>query len=92
MAFQKYEIGSQEWVLIGDNVSAITFQNISQYPVYINFNTSSAVPTDDFGLVYSPATLQGELKRPLTDLTFLANPTHVFAKAVSASANIIVEV
>jgi hypothetical protein len=89
MAFTKHTIENDSWTLIGNNVSSITFQNVDQWPCYINFNSSATVPVEEIGLVYGP--YQGELKKNLTDLTFKATPTHVFARAISRSVTITTE-
>ena len=90
MAFAKYEnLSSTEWTLIGNNVSSISFQVEGQNPVYIGFNTSSSVPSEEFGLFYKSG--QGELKRTLSDLTYVSNPTHVFARSVTKISTIVVE-
>ena len=93
MAFTKVEINKDTWTLItGEaNTTTITFQNASQFPLYINFGTSAntELVTDNEGLVYAP--WQGELKVALTDLTFQAGPTHVFAKSASRDGSVIVE-
>jgi hypothetical protein len=89
MAYTKIEIDSQDWTLIGDNISTITFQNVSQFGVYINFTSSNTAPTDDVGLVYGP--FLGELKKELTNMTAVATPAYVWAKSISNSGKIIVE-
>jgi hypothetical protein len=89
MAFTKIEITSSEWTLIGNNVTDMTFQNVSQWPFYINFNSSNVAPSEEVGLVYGP--WQGELKKDVTDLTYKASPNYVFAKAISKPTKVIVE-
>jgi len=89
VAFTTIDISPSEWTLIGSNVTTITFQNASQYPLYINFNSSNTVPTEEVGLVYSP--WQGELKKDVTELTYKATPNYVFARTVSRLGEITVE-
>jgi hypothetical protein len=89
MAFQKITVDKDEWVLIGDNVVDITFQNVDQWPVFINFNDSSTPPEEEMGLVYGP--YSGELKRTVEDLTYKTSPNFVFAKAVSRPVTITYE-
>jgi hypothetical protein len=89
MAYIKIDINSQDWTLIGDNINEITFQNVSQFGVYINFTAANTAPIDEVGLVYGP--WQGELKKTLTDMTSVATPAYVWAKAISKSGRVIVE-
>lgn len=89
MSFQKIQIDDTDWTLIGDNVTSITFQNVGQFGVYINFNSSNTAPTEDVGVVYGP--LQGELKRTCTELTYKATPSYVFARTISKAGAIVVE-
>jgi hypothetical protein len=89
MAFQKIALTADEWTLIGDGVTEITFQVLGQNGVYINFNSSNTEPSEDFGLVYNYR--QGELKKSVTDLTYKSNPNYVFARALTSTATIIVE-
>ena len=89
MAYVKLSVDNTGWVLIGDNVSEITFQNSSAGAFYINFTSNSSPPDDEVGLVYGP--WQGELKKPLEDMTNVISPSRVWAKAISRPVNIIVE-
>ena len=89
MAFNKIAINKDDWTLIGESVSSITFQNAGQYPVYINFTNGNTAPTDTVGLMYGPR--EGELKKTLTDLTTVSTPDHVWARTVSYAGNVIVE-
>ena len=90
MAFNKISIDKNNWILIGDNVSEITFQNVGQFGFYINFTSSTTPPTDEYGLVYPPD-MSGEMKKPLVDMTQVTSPAYVWAKAISQTTNIIVE-
>lgn len=85
----KHTLTNTEWTLIGDDVTSITFQNVGQYAIYINFNSSNTAPSEEYGLIYT--SLQGELKRPTTELTYKSTPNYVFAKAASRSVDIYVE-
>ena len=89
MAFVKNEITSSDWTLIGDDVTNITFQNASSFPIYINFNSSNTAPTETVGIVYAP--FSGELKKAIADMTLVSSPTHVFARAMSKPAIVITE-
>ena len=89
MSFSKIDLTNDDWTLIGDNVTSITFQNASQWSFYVNFNTSNTSPNTAIGLIYSAG--QGELKKTVTALTYQTTPNYVFARAVSSTARIIVE-
>jgi hypothetical protein len=89
MAYTKIEINKDTWTLIGSNVSSITFQNVSQFGVYINFTSTDDAPLDEVGLVYGP--WQGELKKTLTDMTIVSFPSYVWAKSITKDTRVIVE-
>lgn len=89
MAQATYTINSADWTLIGNNVTSITFQNLGQYPIYINFNSSATPPAETSGLIYWPRT--GEVKKNNADLTYVASPNYVFARSASNTLDIFVE-
>lgn len=90
MALVEYTVNAEQWTLIGDNVTSITFQNAGQIPFYINFNSTNSAPVEDYGIVYGP--WQGEIKKDVTELTYKTTPNYVFARAISnKSVRIIVE-
>ena len=89
MAFERVNITKDEWTLIGDNVTSITFQNVSQFPFYVNFNSSNTAPSEDVGLVYGP--WQGELKKDVTEMTYKTTPNYAFAKVLSKPTSLVVE-
>lgn len=89
MAFNKISVNKNEWTLIGESVSTITFQNVGQYPVFVNFTSGNTAPTDEVGLVYGYR--EGELKKTLADMTEITTPDHVWAKSVSYTGSVIVE-
>lgn len=83
MAIAQTTLTSNTWSLIGNNVTSITFQCISQNPIYIGITTNLVGLTSTApGLVYNR--LEGELKRPLTDLTYLSSPAYVWARSISS--------
>ena len=63
--------------LTNADVTSITFEVLSG-SVYIRFTTDTTAPTEDHGLLYQKS--QGELKRDLADLTYLAAADRVWAK------------
>lgn len=78
----RVELTANEWTIIAESVSSITFQNPTQWPVYIGFSTDgNTVPTDDIGLIYPM--YNGEVNIPISDLTSLASADCVWAKPVS---------
>ena len=87
MAYVKKAITSEEWTLILTNVSIVTFQNASQFGVYINYTANTTAPADEVGLVYGP--WQGELNRPIEELSSIGG--YVWAKAISRQGSIIVD-
>jgi hypothetical protein len=89
MPISKVSVLNNSWIAIGSAVSSITFQNIGQFPVYINFTANNSPPVANTGIVYD--IFQGELKQPLTDLTFVVSPNHVWARSVGASTSLAIE-
>lgn len=78
------------YVLIGNNVTTITFQCQSSTPVSIAVTTaSSGIATDTIGLVYDR--WDGELKKTVTDMSHDAGVAYVYAKAISGTAKIVYE-
>lgn len=90
MAIAQTNITNEEWFLVGDNVSSITFQCLSSMPIQIAITSSStAPPLDSYGLVYNR--FEGELKTDLTELSYENSPAYVWAKPLSSSSSIIYE-
>lgn len=89
MAITLIPTNKDNWVKIGDNIVSITFQNAGQYAMYVNYTDADVAPTDAVGFLYESR--EGELKKDLVDLTFIANAAYVWAKNVSSVGNAIVE-
>jgi hypothetical protein len=89
MAFSKTTLPSSSWTLIGNNVSAITFQNIGQQQIYINVTATNVAPTAPVGLVYD--IFQGELNISPTTLSN-ALGRFVWARAVTGVGSVVVDI
>ena len=89
MALAKTTIYQDEWTKIGDNVTTITFQNLGDTAMYIEFSAADTAPTSTFGTIYGR--FEGELKKTLTDLTFTSSPAYVWARSMSSSTSVIYE-
>ena len=90
MALSKTKIYQDAWTKIGDNVTSITFQNQSVTPVLIEFTAADTAPAlTDPGVVYGR--FEGEMKKTLSDLSFVSSPAYVWAKSITASADVIHE-
>jgi len=84
MALASTEVTSSAYVLIGNNVTTITFQCQSANPVVVNFTASNSAPTaTDPGLVYK--TYEGEMKKTVTDLSHVSSAAYVWAKSLTGS-------
>ena len=90
MALAKTKIYQDAWTKIGDNVTTITFQNLGDNAMYIEFTATDSAPTSTFGTIYGR--FEGELKKTLTDLTFTSSPAYVWARAMTACTSVIYEV
>ena len=91
MALASTDLTPSNYVLIGNNVSTITFQCQSGNPVVINFTATNSSPTaTDPGLVYT--TYEGEMKKTVTDLSHVSSAAYVWAKALTGdSAKVVYE-
>ena len=89
MALAKTKIYQDAWTKIGDNVTTITFQNLGDTPVLIEYTAADSAPADDIGTVYDR--YEGEMKKTLTDLTFVSSPAYVWARAITSSTTVVYE-
>ena len=91
MALASTEVTTSAYVKIGDNVSTITFQCLSNNPIVINFTAADSAPTaTDPGLVYK--SFEGEMKKTVTDLSHVSNAAYVWARALTGeSATVLYE-
>ena len=89
MALAKTNIYQDAWTKIGDNVATITFQNLGANAMYIEFTATDSAPTSTFGTIYNR--FEGEMKKSLTDLTFVTSPAYVWARSLSGQTNVIHE-
>lgn len=84
MALASTEVTPNLYVLIGDNVSTITFQCQSNNPIVIGITTTnSSIDTTTPGLVYKH--FEGEMKKTVTDLSHDAGAAYVWAKALTGN-------
>jgi len=87
MAIAQTTLTPSSWIKIGDNVTSITFQCISQFPIVVGITTTDSAPaTTAPGLVYNQ--YQGEIKKLVADLSYETSPTYVWAKATSSYATV----
>lgn len=84
MALASTEVTTSTYVKIGDNVSSITFQCQSNNPIVIGItSTNSAPAATSSGLVYK--TFEGEMKKTVTDLSFVPDASYVWAKSLTGN-------
>lgn len=87
MAIAQTTLTPSSWINIGNNVTSITFQCISQFPIVVGITTTDSAPaTTAPGLVYNQ--YQGEIKKLVADLSYETSPTFVWAKATSSYATV----
>ena len=90
MALASTEVTPSSYVLIGNDVTSITFQCQSSTPVVISVSTSgSGIATATDGLIYNR--FEGEVKKLVADLSFETNPKFVYAKALTGTSKIVYE-
>ena len=90
MALASTEVTPSSYVLIGNNVTTITFQCQSSTPAVVAISTiSSGIATSTIGLVYDR--FEGEMKKTVTDLSHDAGAAYVYAKALTGTSKIVYE-
>ena len=89
MALSKTNIYQDAWTKIGDNIATITFQNLGGNAMYVEFTAADSAPTSTFGTIYNR--FEGEMKKSLTDLTFVTSPAYVWARSLSGQTTVIHE-
>ena len=90
MALASTDLTPNNYVLIGNNVTSITFQCQSATPAVIGIATTGAgIATSTDGLVYER--FEGEVKKLVADLSYETNPTYVYAKALTGTSKIVFE-
>ena len=90
MALASTDLTPSNYVLIGNNVTTITFQCQSSTPAVVSISTISAgIATDTPGIVYNR--FEGEMKKTVTDLSHDAGAAYVYAKALTGTSKIVYE-
>ena len=89
MTLAKTVVTANQWTKIGDNVTSITFQNLGDTPIMIEYTAADVAPANAIGTVYDR--YEGEMKKNLTDLTFLSSPAYVWARAITSSTSLVYE-
>ena len=75
---------TKEWLLIGNNVSSITFQNITQNPVYVTATSTNTPPANnDYGIVFE---LYQGYRGPIPD----NGNKFIWVKSISKPGSIVV--
>ena len=86
----KTNIFQDSWTKIGNNVSSISFQNQSATPFMVIITATDVAPNlTDVGMVYSR--YEGELKKLLTDLTYVSNPAFVWVRSITKNSTVVHE-
>ena len=89
MALAKTKIYQDAWTKIGDNVTTITFQNLGDTPMLVEYTAADSAPANVIGTVYDR--YEGEMKKAIADLTFVSSPAYVWARAITASTTVVYE-
>jgi len=89
MALATTTIAADQWTKIGNNVTSITFQNLGDTPMLVEYTAADSAPADAIGTVYDR--YEGEMKKTLTDLTFVSSPAYVWARSITASTTVVYE-
>ena len=88
MAFTTTELQANTWTLVANNATTITFQNSSQWPIYVNVTANTTEPAETVGIIYKP--WDGELKKTVNGLA-VANGAFVWARSMSKAGKIVVD-
>ena len=90
MALASTDLTPSNYVLIGNNVTTITFQCQSSTPVVVGIATTSAgLASSNDGYIYNR--FEGEMKKTVTDLSHDSGAAYVYAKALTGTAKIVYE-
>ena len=90
MALSRTNVTCDAWTKIGDNVTSITFQNQSSSPIEIEITAADSAPAITVhGVAYK--TFEGEMKKALTELSFVSSPAYVWAKSITSDADVVHE-
>ena len=90
MAIAETSLSPNNWVKIGDNVTSITFQCTSQFPIVIACTTNNVALTSTAPwLVYNQ--YEGEVKKLVADLSYDTSPVYVWAKARTSHGTVVYE-
>ena len=84
MAYTNISVPAGTWTKIIDNKSSATFQNVGQVTMMVVYTATDSAPADDaVGLEYG--TRQGEIKKDLEDLTYVASPLYAWARPITGN-------
>lgn len=86
MAFQVIELNSDEWTLIQEGKTNVTFQNLGINPMLIN--VSNSTPVESAGIRFDQT--EGVINRPLTEISSAG--ANVYARASTRNTTVVVEV
>lgn len=90
MAFSAIEINKTTWTKIGDNVTSVTFKNLSSQVMYVAYTVTDSAPVETVGMPYPYMT--GETKATISDLSHTVGAMYVWAKLASGNTgNVVVE-
>ena len=90
MALASTDLTPSNYVLIGNNVTTITFQCQSTTPVVVGIATTSAgLDASIDGLIYNR--FEGEMKKTVTELSHESGAAYVYAKALTGTSKIVYE-
>ena len=90
MALASTDLTPGIYVLIGKNVTTITFQCQSTTPVVVGIATTSAgLDASTDGLIYYR--FEGEMKKTVTELSHESGAAYVYAKALTGTSKIVYE-
>jgi len=90
MALASTELTPSSYILIGNNVTTITFQCQSSTPAVVAISTTGAgIATSSDGYIYNR--FEGEMKKTVTDLSHDAGAAYVYAKALTGTSKIVYE-
>jgi hypothetical protein len=87
MNYTKTAVGTT-WTKIASSATNISFQNLTSYPIMITCTEADVAPAESVtGIHYN--TFQGETKKPLSELSYLAAPAYVWAKSAAGRDSVV---
>jgi hypothetical protein len=89
MAYTKFSVPSNAWVLVANNKTTASFYNVGSFPIYLTFTAVNVNPVAETVGLYLD-TNGGRDKATFTNLTTVATPTYMWARSAGGKGSTLV--